>query len=398
MKKALVLGMGASGKAAARVLQKEGWELLCVDDKEPGWVTSSEVQSVKGFDLFVPAPGVPRTHPLYVSALAEKLEIAGEMELALRHLKDHFCIAVTGTNGKTTVVKLIEHVLNCNGHSAVALGNVGDVLIDYLDRKKPGEILVIEVSSFQLETLHTKAFDVGLILNITEDHLYRYTSFTEYAQTKCHLERYLKSGGRLIVYEEVAKQFAKEFDLPYEVYRGEEIGEVKAAHDRENATAAYLAVKQWVSRESFCRALETFAKPAHRIEFVACIGGVDYYNDSKATNVDAVVRALEAMPSRVLLLAGGVDKGGTFAPLKAFKEKVKEIFAFGESREKIVHELGGDFLVTRCEGMQEALERAKERALDGEVVLLSPGCASFDAFKNYAHRGEEFKKFVNRRI
>lgn len=396
MKQACVLGMGASGKAAAHFLQQRGFVVTCVDDDPTIGCLATQKLKMEEFDLFVPAPGVPRTHSLYLAAKKAGVEIAGEMELALRELKGHRCIAVTGTNGKTTVVKWMEALLNGAGIAARALGNVGEVLLDYLSYEKEGEVLIIEVSSYQLETLHQRVFDLGFILNITEDHLSRYDSFDEYAKVKCHLEKCMR--GFLHVYSQVARQFGHHLHRPYEIYEIDSVvktGRWTAAHDLENATAVWrLAQFFGISAENFCRALDSFEKPAHRIEYVTEINGVAYYNDSKATNVDAVLKALSAMNGPVILLAGGVDKGGSFAPLLVFKERISRILAFGQCRDKIAKELGALIPVEICGHMQEATERAHLLAKRGENVLLSPGCSSFDSFKNYAHRGDEFKKIV----
>lgn len=395
MKKACVLGMGASGKAAAHYLQEKGYAVTCVDD-DPKLGLSGENLRMEEFALLCPAPGVPRTHPLYKAAKSAGIEIAGEMELALRELKNHFCIAVTGTNGKTTVVTWIEELLNAAGIAARKLGNSNEVMLSYLPAQKKEEVLVIEVSSFQLETLQTRAFDLGFNLNITEDHLYRYSSFDEYAQIKCQLENYVR--GKHYVYEEISRRFGHHLHLPYETYSIDPVvktGKFTALHDLENATVVWLVAKAFgISEDFFKKALDSFEKPAHRIECVGVVDGVTYINDSKATNVDATLKALAGMTSPVILLAGGLDKGGSFSPILAFKERIRRILAFGQCREKIAAELGGQIPVEVCPQMEEATRRAKEIAQTGEVVLLSPACASLDSFKSFAHRGEEFKRII----
>lgn len=395
MKRACVLGMGSSGRAAASYLSRKGYSVTCVDDN-PKSGFKIESLRMEDFELFCPAPGIPRTHPLYESAKLAGIEIAGEMELALRELKDHPCIAVTGTNGKTTVVCWIEKLLNAAGIPARALGNIGEVMLDYLPNEKAGEVLVVEVSSFQIETLAARAFDVGLLLNITPDHLYRYASYDEYAKTKCLLQNCVR--GKFYVYREAAAQFGQHLINPYETYSIDPIvktGRFNSPHDLENATAVWKVAQHFgISAEFFQKALDSFEKPPHRIECVAVVDGVTYINDSKATNVDAMVKALEGMQAPVILLAGGLDKGGSFRPVLDFKAKIRQIFAFGQCREKIESELASDLPVEVCEKMQDATRRAMEIAREGEVVLLSPGCASLDSFKSYAHRGEEFKRII----
>lgn len=400
MKNACVLGMGASGRAAARYLRQLGFSVTCVEDhlKQDDWKSSPEIK-IEDFTLFVPSPGIPRTHPLYVMAKKAGIEIAGEMELALRQLTDHLCIGVTGTNGKTTVVTWIEQFLNDSGILARAVGNVGNVLLEYLENKREAEVLIVEVSSFQLETLRMRAFDLGFILNITEDHLYRYSSFDEYGFTKCQLEKCMK--GQLHVYGKAASQFRHHLQHPFEIYEIDPIvktGHWIAPHDLENATVVWRVAQYFgIPPTSFCQGLASLGKPPHRIEYVAMVDGVTYYNDSKATNVDAVLKALSAMTAPVILLAGGMDKGGSFSPILLYRERIRCILAFGQSREKIASELGDVLPVEPYLHMDAAIKRAYEVAKSGEIVLLSPGCASFDGFTSYAHRGEQFKEIINQR-
>ncbi len=400
MKSACVLGMGISGKAAARYLEKLGFSVTRVDD-DPTLGLSPQEIAIENFSLFVPSPGVPRTHLLYVAAKRCGVEMSSEMELGLCLLKDHICIAVTGTNGKTTVVNWIKQLLQRAKIPAQILGNDALPLLDYLEQEKKEEVLIIEVSSFQLETMRQKTFDLGFILNITEDHLYRYRDFAEYGQVKCHLQNLVR--GKLYVYEKVLSDFRKELAPSLESHLLEtysidptiQTERFTATHDLENATAVWQVARYFgISHPDFLAALDCFVKPAHRLEYVAAINGVTYYNDSKATNVDAQLKALGAMTEPVVLLAGGVDKGGSFLPLVSFKEKIRCIFAFGQCREKMAEQLKDALPVEVCTDMQEAVAKAKLFARSGETILLSPGCSSFDSFKNYAHRGEEFRKII----
>lgn len=372
-KTALVLGLGISGQSAVKFLEKKGYTVVGVDDK----TAPQEFTTLKGFDLFVPSPGVPRTHKLYKMARLEGIPICGEVELALQNISQP-CIGVTGTNGKTTVVKMIEHCLNQCGIKAKAVGNVGDPIAQHVGTD---EVLVVELSSYQLETMTTRAFDVGLVLNIAEDHLNRYVNFDEYARAKAQLEHCIKPEGTLYIHSSVDRNL---FHPDTRDFQG------------ENEDAAYIACSYFgVDRHAFDSAISSFVKPPHRIEFVAKIDGVAYYNDSKGTNVAAVVKALQIIGKEVVLIAGGQDKGLNFSPLCAFKEQISSVVVFGEAREKIANALKETMEVHVVETLQEAVISAQALVKENGIVLFSPGCTSFDAFKNYADRGEAFRRYVN---
>ncbi|MBS0629786.1 MAG: UDP-N-acetylmuramoyl-L-alanine--D-glutamate ligase [Verrucomicrobia bacterium] len=370
--KALVLGLGISGKSVVKFLEKRGYTVIGVDDK----VAPQNFETLKDFDLFVPSPGIPRTHRLYKMAVEEKIPIAGDVQLALGECKQS-CIGVTGSNGKTTTVKMIEHCLNACGKKARAVGNVGDPIADFLGGD---EILVVELSSYQLETLTAKVFDVGIILNIFENHLDRYDSFGEYARAKVRLEHCIKSEGKFYVHRSVdPKLFASRI----------------IEYSGENDEAAYLACAYFgIDRKSFDAALSSFVKPPHRIEFVAKIDGVSYYNDSKGTNTAAIIKALEVLNREVVLIAGGQDKGLNFDPLCAYKDQLSSVVVYGEAREKIATALKQMIDVHVVITLQEAVECARRLVKKEGTILFSPGCASFDAFKNYAERGEAFRQYV----
>jgi UDP-N-acetylmuramoylalanine--D-glutamate ligase len=321
-----------------------------------------------------------------------RIEIIGEAELALRSIKQN-AVAITGTNGKTTVTLLTEHILKTAGIPARAVGNVGEPLSAM--RGKPEEVLVVELSSFQIETLRARAFDAAVLLNITPDHLDRYSDMRAYARAKCALERCLKEDapffvqdGVLQTYGDLFTQLTKQMptlalpDLP--------------RHDRENALAAYALCRRFgVSEADFLRALSIFQKPAHRIEFVSEIDGICYYDDSKGTNIDAVIQAVHAMRGPVILIVGGVDKGASYLPwVENFRGKVKQILALGQAAKKIVEELEPFFALQHVSSLHEAVEQARRVAISGDSVLLSPGCSSYDMFRDYVQRGEEFKRYV----
>ncbi len=435
MRKALIIGLGVSGRAAAEFLLASGYAVTAVDKNEKTLATNLDVVrlkklgltalgentplDLKSFDLLVPSPGISPVHPLYRGALDGGIEIIGEAELAFRSMRQS-AVAITGTNGKTTVTLLVEHLLNTCGRKARALGNVGEPLTTYFLRPDIEETIVAELSSYQLETMTSRVFEAGVILNVTPDHLDRYASMREYAKAKCRLQKCLKPSKPLFVYEKIVEEFGEllsskdlytfglsprshfwtdkrkiyerggvEYILPS---RYRDLGE----HESENVLAAWLLVKQYgIGFEQFVEALESFSKPPHRIEFVQSIDEVAYFDDSKGTNLDATVQAVKTMQGPVILIAGGVDKGASYnAWTPAFKGRVKKIIVLGQAAEKIARELGSAFLVEMVGSLEDAVRLAHKGASKGDCVLLSPGCSSYDMFRDYAHRGEEFKRCV----
>jgi UDP-N-acetylmuramoylalanine--D-glutamate ligase len=403
--KTLIIGLGVSGKAVAVFLLSLGKEVIGVD-RNPSAVSAEVSFPVFSDDVsfdfseieqVIVSPGISRDHPLYKEALRLGIEVIGELEFALRNMKGRF-IGVTGTNGKTTVTLLIEHQLRSCGILAQALGNIGIPLISHCLSSKLEEIFVIELSSYQLETMSTPVFESGVILNITPDHLDRYNSIHEYALAKCRLQLCLKPGGFFYVNGDVLSQYGDFLDkrnvTRYDLLENFEKGLSKI--DLANAAAAWAIVKEYgVTFDQFVQALKTFKKPPHRIEFVAEIDGVSYYDDSKGTNVDAVLSAVDALHGNIVLIAGGVDKGFSYTGWKTgFCNKVKKIIVIGQAADKMMKELSDDFEMKKVDSLCSAVKEAALSAKEGEIVLLSPGCSSFDMFISYAHRGKEFKRHV----
>ncbi len=385
--KALIVGLGASGKAALRFLNHHGISCDTYDD------SSLSTPNFAEYDRIILSPGFPPSHSILRGV--DPTKIIGEVELGLPYLRNQKVIGITGTNGKTTVTLLVEHVLKEAGIRAVAAGNVGLPLTTLLLEDEP-DVVVLELSSYQLETMKSVVFDAGIILNITPDHLDRYSSLEHYAKTKFRLQDLLKPEGRFYLGKQSAQDyssFATHKNIDYLLnpeYRG------KFNYDAENALAAYTLCKPFgIGEEEFDAALATFEKPPHRLEFVREVEGVRYYNDSKGTNLDAVSKAVEALEGKIVLIAGGVDKGESYTTwLPQFCHKVTSICAIGEAADKLAEELGQQLQVETFPSLEEALVRAQERAKPGENVLLSPGCSSFDMFRNYEERGEAFKRLV----
>lgn len=436
-KNVLVLGLGLSGTSAVRFLLKRGAHVTGVDQSDKTLQALKEtfpevalfLDTAKidfaSIDLVVVSPGISPKHPLYQKAKLASIEIIGEVELACREISKP-CLGVTGTNGKTTVSLLTTHVLNQAGKKAVCLGNVGVPLTSALDtiEQQESEIYVIELSSFQLETLTHPFLDSGVILNITPDHLDRYESMTDYAKAKIKLYEIMKPNGKLFVEDKCLEAYPALFkgkaifsygyrstcavssDTLNLYYFGKRVSDLpeslkgKKSHDLENAMAAFaLCQEMQVTQEQFWEAFSTFKKPSHRIEFVRSLHGVRYYDDSKGTNIDAVVRAVDSIEGEIVLIAGGVDKGFPYEPwLAPFKGRVKAVCAIGQSAEKIKGDIGSHIPVEIFASLQEAVANAAKLAKKGEAVLLSPGCSSFDMFKDYSHRGNEFQRFVKELI
>lgn len=405
----LVLGLGLSGQASVSLLLQKGYRVIGVDDRiEKEKITSLVEKGMEYFRFFsvkkeellfaVVSPGIPPSHSVYAELSMQGVPIVGEVALALSFLSNP-AIAVTGTNGKTTVTLLVEHVLRSIGKKVKAVGNVGFPLSSYCLEADPEEILVVELSSYQLETLHAPYFLAATVLNITPDHLDRYSTMLEYAQAKARVQDCLLPQGKLFLSLQVERSYSCLFSHPFTILQDIQECDVSflpAIHDRENALAAFALCQSFsVQAGQFLEALKSFRKPSHRMEFIGEYKGVCYIDDSKGTNLDAVIRAVESISSPIILIAGGVHKGASYLPWKeSFGKKVKLMLVFGQSAGCIYEELALFFNVKIVDSLKEAVRIAKEVAKEGDVVLLSPGCSSFDMFQDYAHRGREFQKFV----
>ena len=380
----LILGYGKSGRAAHAFLQRLNRKILIWDDK-----ASKPKLSWEDVERVVLSPGIAPEHPVLQEAKKRKKTILGEMELGVRYTKNP-CIGVTGTNGKTSVTKMITHVLNASKIKAVALGNIGTPLTDYLLNPDPEETLVLELSSFQLETMKTPIFDRAVFLNLSPDHLDRYKDFEAYKRAKCRIAKILKQEGIFFIFERDSLLFE---ESPRQRIIASFADSGYAEHGENESAVFSICNSLGVGRESFLKALSSFEKPAHRLEKIKEVKGISFYNDSKATNKDSVRFALAQIPFvRVFLLAGGIDKGGSWKGV--LNQKVEGIFAFGSSADQIEQELNSEFKVKKVQSLKEALNEAYAMAQRGDCILLSPGCSSFDQFDHYEHRGDVFKSLV----
>ncbi|MFY7842935.1 MAG: UDP-N-acetylmuramoyl-L-alanine--D-glutamate ligase [Rhabdochlamydiaceae bacterium] len=415
MKKTLVLGLGLSGQAASALLLKRKEIVLGFDDDlkskvhnlvhllNQGIQLISHLDDINFSDIkeIIISPGISLKHPVCLMALQLQIPIVGELSLAFRYLSQK-TLGITGTNGKTTVTLFIEHLLSTNGHQAKALGNVGVPLSGYVLEKDENEILVMELSSYQIESLNQPVLDAAVILNISPDHLDRYGHMEAYAQAKCMITHSLKEHSLLYVPQDLLINYSHllkdERVVPYSLDEEPFISSLSLPeYEKMNLLAAWR-LTEWIgiTEAQFLESWKSFNKPKHRIEFVREINGIRFYDDSKGTNLDAVCKAVQSFDCPVILIAGGVHKGASYTYwIREEFKKVKKIVLLGSAKEFIYKDLTGFFDMIDANSMEEAVNIAFKEARKGEIVLLSPGCASFDMFKDYAERGERFKEKVN---
>ena len=375
-------------------------------------------------DLIVPSPGVPPMLPALAAARAIGVPVWSEIELAWRFLRGRL-ICITGSNGKTTTTSLIGHILETAGFPVQVAGNIGTPLISRVDISCEAGFTVVEASSFQLESISAFRPDIGVLLNVTPDHLDRHGSIEAYGAAKARMfENQTEEDAAVINADDtVAPQYAPAGPRMYWLsrekrvasgcyHRGEEIVfrcdgtetvllerkdiGLRGTHNIENVLAAAAAARiAGAQPAAIAEGVRTFAGVEHRIEYVATISGVEYFNDSKATNVDATLKALDAFPGNVLVILGGKDKGSDFRILRqALRSHARLALLIGSAADKIEAELAGAVPVERAETLARAVEIASRRAQPGDTVLLAPACASFDQFENYEHRGRVFKQLV----
>jgi UDP-N-acetylmuramoylalanine--D-glutamate ligase len=376
-------------------------------------------------DLIIPSPGVPADAPLLQAARANGITIWSEIELAHRFLKGRL-IGITGSNGKTTTTSLIEHILRSAGVPTILAGNIGTPLISCVERANDRSITVAELSSFQLELIETFRPDISVFLNLTPDHLDRHHTFEGYAAAKARIfENQTESDSAVLNADDpAATKYAPSkpqmfwFSRKQRVAQGAFVRETEiifrregkdesvlkiqdiplaGAHNVENVLAAVAAARlAGTEAVAIAKGVRSFSGVEHRLEFVAEISGVRYYNDSKATNVDATLKGLDAFPARILVILGGKDKGSDYTLLQApLREKAILALLIGAAADKIEKQIAGSVAIERAGTIERAVEIASHAARPGDIVLLAPACASFDQFENYEHRGRAFKELVH---
>ena len=406
--RALILGRGLSGKGAASLLKSLGFSFSFYQDGE-------DIPSLTDFDFAVKSPGIPINHKILRYLKGEGIPVLGEIELAYRFSRGTI-VSITGTNGKSTTTAMIHTALKTTNHKTFIGGNFGIPFSEFALSTEDETVSVIELSSFQIEDLSSYRSDVSVILNVTPDHLNRYKDFAEYKKAKLRLIKHsdvtllnrddeeLKGikGNNILFFsrKEAADAFIEKNELRVKTRRGEiriPLPELplKGSHNEENYLAAALALSLLgLSENEILLGLKQFKGLPHRTEEVAEVKGVRFANDSKATNPDSLKKALESF-NRVILIAGGSDKGLDFTYLKPLvKEKVKAAVLIGETAELLSKTFSDVTAVRRAPSMEEAVKMAFNLSEEGDTVLLSPGCASFDMFKSFEERGEAFKEAV----
>src|SRR6266852_5520955 len=370
--------------------------------------------------------GVATDAPLLIHARDLKITVWSEIELASWFLHGRL-IGITGSNGKTTTTTLVDHILRHAGFATVLAGNIGTPLIAQANKTAEGTVTVAELSSFQLELIETFRPSIAVLLNLTPDHLDRHKTFSAYAAAKARIfENQIEEDAAILNLDDAASReivpsrpqvfwFSRKTNVEQgafvsngklifrrnneeeEILNCDEIS-LPGAHNLENVLAATIAARlAGVQSPQIAEAVHSFAGVEHRLEFVAEIHGARYYNDSKATNVDATLKALEAFPGRILVILGGKDKGSDYTVLRqSLREKAALALLIGAAAEKIASQISGSVAIERAGTLEHALEIAEHHAHPGDIVLLAPACASFDQFENYEHRGRVFKQIVRR--
>ncbi|MDP2942263.1 MAG: UDP-N-acetylmuramoyl-L-alanine--D-glutamate ligase [Candidatus Omnitrophota bacterium] len=422
-KKVTVVGLARSGMAAALLLKKKGAEVYATDcgdsaglRKNAGSLRKKGIRVeigvhtrgfVKGKDLIVISPGVPEDSPILKWAAEEKVPVIGEIELGYLCCEAPI-VAVTGTNGKSTTATLIGKILKKGGKSAVVCGNIGNPFCGEISKVKKDSVVVLEVSSFQLETIRRFRPCVAVVLNISQNHFDRHPDLKSYIKAKSRIfENQKTSDWAVLNYDDPLVRglraktkaktifFSRKKGIPEMVCRQEEL-KIKGGHNIENALASLCVASIFgVKPEAAREALMAFKGLEHRFEHVAEIGGVEFINDSKGTTVLATIMALESCDKPVILIAGGHDKGSDFRKAgPAVGSKVKKLVLIGEAKDKIRKHLNGAVPAIEAGSMEDAVKKAYSEAEPGDCVLLSPMCASFDMFKNFEERGKVFKQAV----
>jgi len=441
-KRVLVVGLGKSGVASALFLKAHGARVT-VSDTKSGDELRNEIpvlldhgitvetgghgdRTFRGQDLIVVSPGVPVDAPPLVQARALGESVIGEIELAAQFLPGPI-VAITGSNGKTTTTTLAGEIMAAAGFPALVGGNIGTPAISLAERAKPETVIVLEISSFQLETIQTFRPKVAVVLNVTPDHLDRHRTFDIYVNAKARIFENQQANDFAVLNADdptcvsmAARTKAQVFwfSRQKEVEQGAWVRDgnilfrdaagqkeillvseipLKGAHNLENVLAAVCAgALMGCAPDKIRLAVRDFKAVEHRLEFVATVHGVDYYNDSKATNVDATIKALESFPANIHLILGGKDKGSDYSVLNdLLRQRVKRVYTIGAAAAKIESQIVfPKSEIVHAETLENAVRKAHSAAVSGDVVLLAPACASFDQFKNYEHRGKAFKEIV----
>lgn len=440
-KRVLVVGLGKSGVASALFMKERGARVT-VSDAKPEEQLRNEIpvlldhgiavetgghgeRTFRGQDLIVVSPGVPVDAPPLVQARALGEAVIGEIELAAQFLQGQV-VAITGSNGKTTTTTLAGEILTAAGFATLVGGNIGTPAISLVPQTTSRSWIVLEVSSFQLETISTFRPRIASILNVTPDHLDRHRTFEAYTNAKARIFENQAAADFVVLNEDdptcvsLAARVRGRlywFSRKREVKLGAWVHDgrirfrddsgarevmllseipLKGAHNTENVLAGIcIGMLAGAKPDDVREAIRNFKAVEHRLEFVATIGGVEYYNDSKATNVDATIKALESFPANIHLILGGKDKGSDYTILNdLLRQRVKRVYTIGAAAAKIESQIRNSTEITHAETLKRAVQLAALDAQPNDIVLLAPACASFDQFENYEHRGRVFKETV----
>jgi UDP-N-acetylmuramoylalanine--D-glutamate ligase len=454
-KKALVVGLGISGIETVAFLKKRGAAVIATDTASeneleasmnrlysmgiPCELGSHHMDTFLSSDFIIVSPGVPTTIPPITAAMEKGIPVLGELELASRFISEPM-IAITGTNGKTTTTGLVGDMLKASGQNVFVGGNIGTPLIAYADRKEKSDHLVVEVSSFQLDTIKTFKPKISVLLNITPDHLDRYADFEAYADSKGRIFQNQSKGDTAILngYDPRVRRLCAQITADKIFFSGRsdheqgaditekgigfhfhsrgaglpgspmpDAGEkiywpagrkhMQCRHILENISAACLAaLTAGAAVKGIQQVLNAFSGLPHRMEYIGSIDGAPYYNDSKATNVDAVLRAVECLEGPIILIMGGRNKGSDFSLLAdSIRQKVSTLILLGEAAGEIAKALESLTVTKKVKNMAEAVAEAHASVVAAEKVLFSPACSSFDMYQNYKERGDSFREAVN---
>jgi UDP-N-acetylmuramoylalanine--D-glutamate ligase len=440
-KQVLVVGLARTGVATALFCAARGARVTATEERPESQIAETAAklraagvtlelgghlpQTFVDQDLIVPSPGVSPMMPALAAARSLGIPVWSEIELAWRFLRGRL-VCITGSNGKTTTTSLVGHILETAGLPVQVAGNIGTPLISRVDVSSDTGFTVVEASSFQLESISAFHPDVAVLLNLTQDHLDRHGSLEAYGRAKMRMfENQTENDAAILNADDAAVAqsapsrpqvfwfsrqkrvasgcFLRDDEIVFRrdgaetvLLRTRDIG-LRGNHNVENVLAAAAATKLvGVEPAAIAEGVRTFAGVEHRIEFVAAISGVEYFNDSKATNVDATLKALDAFPGNVLVILGGKDKGCDYTILRpALRRHARMALLIGAAADKIEEQLGGVVPVEQAGTMARAVEIAAERAQSGDTVLLAPACSSFDQFENYEQRGRVFKQLVS---
>jgi UDP-N-acetylmuramoylalanine--D-glutamate ligase len=440
-KRVLVVGLGRSGAASAIFLQEHGAKVIVSDSKSEAQLqgdvpalldrgisieTGQHGQrTFRDQDLIVVSPGVPSDQPQLQHARSLGIPVIGEVELAFRFLQGKV-LAITGSNGKTTTTSLVGEILAKSGKKTLVGGNIGTPVISLAGQTMPDSLVVLEISSFQLESIQQFRPWIAAILNITPDHLDRHHTFEAYVAAKARIFENQQSGDFAVLNADDSTSVGLKdkikaqmlwFSRKQRVENGAFLNgdqiifrqngqeqavlsrsdiQLKGEHNLENVLAAVcMTMVAGCTPQQVRQGVKEFRAVEHRLELVATINGVTFYNDSKATNVDATVKALESFPGNIHIILGGKDKGSDYSMLNPLlRERAKRVYLIGAASDKIASQVQGATALVRSGILERAVRQAFDAAAPGDVVLLAPACASFDQFENYEHRGRVFKELV----